>query len=140
MSVYVPVKLRRQIREKFCDRCAYCQSSEALMAVTFEFEHITPLSAGGRSLFENLCLACPTCNRHKASRNSGTDSVTGEQIMLFNPQNDIWFDHFRWNETATEIIPLTLTGEITIDYLQMNRRQIIVAREIWVAVGKHPPA
>ncbi len=37
MSVYVPVKL------------------------SFEFEHITPLSAGGKNAFENLCLACPTC-------------------------------------------------------------------------------
>jgi 5-methylcytosine-specific restriction endonuclease McrA len=84
MSVYVPVKLRRQIREKFHDRCAYCQSSEALMAVKFEFEHITPLSAGGKSQFENLCLACPTCNRHKSSRESGTDKVTGEQTALFH--------------------------------------------------------
>ena len=40
MSGYVPVKLQRQIRKQFCDRCAYCQTSEALMAITFEFEHI----------------------------------------------------------------------------------------------------
>jgi hypothetical protein len=139
MSVYVPVKLRRQLREKFHDRCAYCQSSEALMAVTFEFEHITPLSAGGKNAFENLCLACPTCNRRKASRRSGIDPVTGERVDLFHPQNDVWCDHFSWNETATEIIPLTPTGKITIDFLQMNRRQIIIAREMWVDVGRHPP-
>ncbi len=30
MSVYVPVKLRRQLREKFHDSCAYCRSSESL--------------------------------------------------------------------------------------------------------------
>ena len=44
MSVYIPVKLERQVREKFGERCAYCQSSEALMAVTFEFELMFSLS------------------------------------------------------------------------------------------------
>jgi hypothetical protein len=59
MSVYVPIKLQRQIYARFGDRCAYCQTSEALMPVTFEFEHITPLSEGGKTVFENLCWACP---------------------------------------------------------------------------------
>jgi hypothetical protein len=109
------------------------------MAVTFEFEHITPLSAGDKNALENLCLACPTGNRRKASRRSGIDAATGERVSLFHPQNDVWRDHFSWNETATEIVPLTPTGKITIDFLQMNRCQIIIAREMWVDVGKHPP-
>lgn len=130
MSVYIPVKLKRQVRKKFGDRCAYCQSSEALMAVTFEFEHVTPLSSGGKTAFENLCLARPTCNRRKASRQSGIDEATKERVDLFHPQNDVWRDHFRWNETATEMVALTPTGKITIDLLQMNRHQIIFAREL----------
>jgi hypothetical protein len=90
-------------------------------------------------VFENLCLACPTCNRRKASRQFGIDAATGDRVKLFHPQNDAWANHFRWTETGTKIEPLTATGKITIDLLQMNRRQIIFAREMWGDVGRHPP-
>src|SRR4029434_6530046 len=63
MSLYVPAALRRHIRARFLDRCAYCLTAEALIAATFEIEHIIPRSAGGETIFDNLCLACPTCNR-----------------------------------------------------------------------------
>jgi hypothetical protein len=139
VSVYIAARLQRQIRAHFYNRCAYCQSSESLMAVTYEFEHVVPLSAGGTTQFCNLCLACPPCNRRKASRQDGIDVETGERVKLFHPQTDLWIEHFRWTETATEIVPRTPTGRITIDFLQMNRHQIIVAREIWVEVGRHPP-
>ncbi|MBD2694826.1 HNH endonuclease [Anabaena catenula] len=32
--------------------------------MTFEVEHIRPLSLGGEAIFENLCFACPSCNRY----------------------------------------------------------------------------
>ena len=84
MSVYIPAELRRRVRAHFLQRCAYCQSSEAITVVTFEVEHIQPLSLGGQTDFENLCLACPTCNRHKANRNIGlTDE--GTETRLFHP-------------------------------------------------------
>ena len=50
MSSYIGVSLQRQIRQQYCDRCAYCQSSESLMAATFEVEHIIPQSAGGATV------------------------------------------------------------------------------------------
>jgi hypothetical protein len=139
MSVYVPIKLQRQIYARFGDRCAYCQTSEALMPVTFEFEHITPLSEGGKTVFENLCWACPTCNRSKASRQTGIDALTGELVKLFHPQRDNWTDHFKWSETGTAIEPQTPTGRVTIALLKMNRPQLINARQMWVDVGRHPP-
>ena len=37
----------------------------ALTVMTFEFEHIRPLSAGGETVFENLCFACTFCNRYE---------------------------------------------------------------------------
>ena len=54
MSAYIPVQLQRQIRAQFRDCCAYCQTAEVLTAVTFEFEHIVPLAAGGQTKFESL--------------------------------------------------------------------------------------
>lgn len=59
MSDYIPVDLKRQIRQQFNETCAYCQTAEYLTVTTFEIEHIVPLSAGGKTLLENLCLACP---------------------------------------------------------------------------------
>lgn len=48
---------------------AYCRTPEALTVTTFEFEHIIPLSAGGQTVFDNLCLACP-CNKYLQSAES----------------------------------------------------------------------
>jgi 5-methylcytosine-specific restriction endonuclease McrA len=63
MSRYISVALAQQVREHYAERCAYCQSAEALTVTRFEIEHITPLAVGGATTFENLCLACPSCNR-----------------------------------------------------------------------------
>lgn len=68
MSLYIPIELRRRIMEVDRSCCAYCHSAESLMGVTFEIEHILPISAGGVTEFDNLCLSCPTCNRHKSNR------------------------------------------------------------------------
>lgn len=50
MSAYIPVELQRQIRARFANCCAYCRTVEALTVTTFEFEHITPRSAGGETI------------------------------------------------------------------------------------------
>lgn len=68
MTVYISVELQRRVRERFANICAYCRTAEDLTATTFEFEHIVPLSAGGATAFENLCLSCPMCNRYKSDR------------------------------------------------------------------------
>ncbi|HAG84344.1 MAG TPA: hypothetical protein DCL61_25110 [Cyanobacteria bacterium UBA12227] len=63
MSVYLSVELQRRIRARFNNCCAYCRTAEVLTVTTFEFEHIIPRSLGGETIWENLCLACPSCNR-----------------------------------------------------------------------------
>lgn len=140
MSVYIPVELQRQIRRRFADCCAYCQTAEALTATTFEFEHIIPRSAGGETVFDNLCLACPTCNRYKATRQTVPDPLTGESVALFHPHLQVWEEHFAWNEEATELIGLTAVGRATISALKMNRSQLIRVRQMWVKMGEHPPS
>ncbi len=75
MSAYLPADLRRQVRAHFANCCAYCRTAEELTVAIFEFEHITPRSAGGETIFENICFACPTCNRYKASTHSQPRTV-----------------------------------------------------------------
>lgn len=108
--------------------------------VTFEFEHIVPLSLGGRTEFENLCLACPTCNRHKADRVAVRLGLEGLEIPFFHPHRDRWEEHFSWNDDATILIGLTVTGKVTIETFRMNRQQMLRVRRIWTSMNEHPPS
>ena len=139
MSVHVSVDLRRQVRERFANRCAYCHTAEDLTVAIFELEHIVPRSAGGETVFQNLCLACPTCNRYKSDLTLARDPTTETEIRLFHPQQDQWLDHFSWNDDATLILGLTPVGRATIEALKMNRPQMIRVRRMWVAMNEHPP-
>jgi len=139
VSVYIPVDLRRQIRDYFGNCCAYCKTAESLTVAIFEVEHIVPQSAGGATVFDNLCLACPTCNRYKASRRLVEDPVTEQMVPLFHPQQQAWEDHFSWADNATEIVGRTPTGRATIAALRMNRPQLIRVRRMWVTMDEHPP-
>ena len=107
MSVYVPVELQRAVRTRCGNRCAYCQTAEDLTTVVFELEHIVPRALGGETILDNLCLACPSCNRFKADRTSAPDLATGEQVPLFHPQRHQWSDDFAWTDDGTRIAALT---------------------------------
>ncbi len=139
MSAYISIDLQRQIRAKFADCCAYCRTAESLTVTTFEFEHIIPRSVGGETSFKNLCLSCPSCNRYKASRQTGLDEMTQQEVSLFNPQHQLWAEHFTWSEDATEIVGLTAIGRVTILVLKMNRQQLTRVRQMWVKMVEHPP-
>ena len=139
MSAYVPAAMRHRVTEHFANCCAYCHTAESLTVAIFEFEHILPRSAGGETVFENICYCCPTCNRYKADRTTAIDPDTQEEVALFHPQRDVWQSHFLWNDDATELIALSAIGRATIIALKMNRRQIVRVRKMWVAMGEHPP-
>jgi hypothetical protein len=139
VSVYIPVELRRLIRLQFKNRCAYCQTAEDLTPVTFEIEHIDPISLGGESVLENLCLACPSCNRFKSNHTFVTASEPQQTIRLFHPQRDDWSEHFLWDQDATRLIGLTEIGKSTIEQLRINRPQYVHVRRMWVAMNEHPP-
>ncbi len=138
MTRYVPAELRAEIRRYFRWRCAYCQTAESLTVTIFEIEHIVPRSKGGLTEFENLCLACPTCNRYKSNRMNGRTD-TGIESSLFHPHRDSWSKHFDWFIDGTVIVGLTDIARATINTLRMNRPQIIPVRELWVDAGRHPP-
>lgn len=139
MSAYVPAELRRQVRGWFLDRCAYCRTPEALIVSTFEVEHIIPRSAHGETVFANLCLACPTCNRCKANRTAAVDPETQEEVTLYHPHRDDWSAHFDWSDDGTQIVARTPTGRATIAALRMNRPQLIRMRRMWVVMNQFPP-
>ncbi len=138
-SPRIPDELRRSVLDTAAGRCAYCRSAEALMGVTFEIEHIIPRSAGGETKADNLCLSCPTCNRHKAARLTVRDPESGEEVSLFHPHHQVWSDHFTWSADGARVIGLTTVGRATTAALRMNRPQIVLLRRYWAALGLHPP-
>jgi 5-methylcytosine-specific restriction endonuclease McrA len=139
MSSALPAQLREQVLARAAGRCAYCQSAEEWMGIAFEIDHIIPQSVGGKTSLDNLCLSCPTCNRHKAARLTAQDPISQDQVPLFHPLKQAWNHHFAWSDDGTRVIGLTPTGRATIQALRMNRPAIVQLRRYWVALNTHPP-
>ena len=110
---------------------------ESLQGATFHVEHVIPKSKGGESTLENLALACPGCNLHKADRTTAGDPLTGEQAPLFHPVRQRWSEHFRF--MGYEMQGYTAVGRATVAMLDLNhsRRQRI--RQVEEAFGLYPP-
>jgi 5-methylcytosine-specific restriction endonuclease McrA len=102
-------------------------------------DHIIPLSKGGVTEFDNLCLACHRCNLFKHALTELEDPLTGEIVPLFNPRRQNWSDHFAWADDGIHLLGLTATGRVTVIALNMNNDVILDARRNWVRVGWHPP-
>lgn len=138
MSAYISDDLRRRVYEIDKGRCAYCHTPEHLVITTFEIDHIVPVSAGGATILENLCLSCPVCNRRKSVRQSVPDPETGSSVPLFHPRQQEWGIRFVWNSDSTRIIGLTSTGRATAEALRMNRQQMMRLRRLWLRMEQHP--
>ncbi|MBW4420731.1 MAG: HNH endonuclease [Myxacorys californica WJT36-NPBG1] len=139
MSAYISESLKTQIRE--CDhyRCCYCLTSEANSGLPTSFDHIHPQSKGGNTSFENVCLACRSCNEYKSDLTEAPDPLTGKIVPLFNPRVQQWSEHFAWNLDATRVEGQTPVGRATVAALRMNNPIIVAARSRWVISDWHPP-
>jgi hypothetical protein len=137
-SPRIPASLRRSVLAAALGRCAFCRSEEKLMGVTFEVDHIVPRILGGKNSFDNLCLSCPSCNRHKSARTHAVDPTTGAETLLFHPTRDHWSEHFAWSQDGARVLGLTPIGRATIEALKINRSQMLELRRYWLANGNHP--
>ena len=105
----------------------------------FELEHVFPLSLGGKTIFENLCLACSFCNQLKGDRVEFVDPESSVRVAVFHPQRQVWSDHFEWAQDSSIVVGKTAIGRAAVSTLQMNREVLVSMREMWVIFGKHPP-
>jgi len=140
VSAYIPDSLRARIEEADRRRCCYCLTSEANSGIPLTHDHIQPVSKGGPTTFENICLACRTCNEFKADMTEAVDPLTGDTVLLFNPRTQRWSDHFEWTPHGAQVVGLTAAGRATAVALRMNRPPIVAARSRWASAGWHPPA
>lgn len=139
MSTYISESLRKQIIDNDKSRCCYCLTSEANSGISMTYDHIQPVSQNGDTTFENLCLACRSCNEFKSNLTESIDPLSGDKISLFNPRKHNWSEHFVWSADSIKVEGITAIGRATIIQLRMNNPVIIVARKRWVMSGWHPP-
>ncbi|MBI3760637.1 MAG: HNH endonuclease [Chloroflexi bacterium] len=138
MSIYIPEELRNRIANADRHRCGYCLTSEANSGIPLTFDHIRPISKGGDTSFENVCLACRSCNEFKSDSTEAEDPLTGEFVPLFHPRTEQWSDHLEWSLDSTRVEGLTAVGRATVVALRMNRDAIVAARNRWARGGWHP--
>jgi len=136
---YIRKSLRENIHNRANHICEYCHVLKSYGVKTFEIEHIIPIKLKGKSILENLALACGGCNSFKSSRVTGIDPIERDVFPLYNPRIQDWMEHFQWNDDFTLIIGITPVGRATVSTLKMNRKELINLRLLLQIVKKHPP-
>ncbi|MDI6791545.1 MAG: HNH endonuclease [bacterium] len=128
MSPSVPREIRYLVRERAQNRCEYCRMAQAIQGATFHVEHIVPQRKGGKTVPENLALACPSCNFHKSDHTKSEDPETGQVVPLFRPRRDEWEEHFRFE--GLKIVGVTSEGRATVRLLNFNSERRLLIRSI----------
>lgn len=118
--------------------CEYCQSPQDFVPDTYELEHIVPISLNGTNDLDNIAYACSGCNGRKGINLTAIDPQTGQEVSLFHPRNDVWEEHFEWNQDFSQIIGISPTGRATVDLLLLNRISCVNLRLALIAFGVHP--
>lgn len=108
--------------------------------MSLEIDHVIPVSSGGETRIDNLCLAYSSCNGFKSAFVTGPDPETGKETRLFHPRTDNWRDHIAWSVDGTRMLGLTAVGRATIARLRLNRPDVLDTRKIWAEAGWHPPS
>lgn len=139
MADKLSANLQKLIRHRANFLCEYCHANETWQHTQFTIDHLVPTVAGGKSILENLALACFHCNRRKSDHQSAIDPSTGEAVLLFNPRQHQWKEHFVWSASGLLVIPLTAIGRATCDLLDFNRERAMRIRQADLEVKRHPP-
>src|SRR5215203_3272215 len=136
MRSNIPVFLRKLVIRRAQNHCEYCRLSQKGQEATFHIDHILPVASGGKTVAENLALACVSCSLRKGAKEKAVDSETKQEVPIFHPRFDDWNEHFEWNKVLLK--GLTAKGRATIELLKLNRRVILTIREEEILLGRHP--
>jgi len=138
LSTKIPAKIAAQVVRRATGRCEYCHAPQIIIGQAFHIDHIVPRFKDGKSILENLCLACSHCNIAKSELTTGVDSRTGKTTAIFNPRRDMWEEHFYWSNDWRRLIGRTAVGRATVIALDMNAKRLQQARMYWRVVGLIP--
>jgi hypothetical protein len=129
----MPESLEQIIRRLAAGRCEYCLIPEAAFRFKHVLDHITARQHGGPTQLANLALCCHRCNQFKGPNLTGIDPQSGEITRLFHPRQEVWTDHFRYEEAI--LVGLTPIGRTTIAVLAINEPLRIAARQTLIEAG-----
>jgi HNH endonuclease len=138
---------RNKISESIQDRvrsranylCEFCHADERWQYVRFTIDHVLPVSLGGSDDLDNLTLACFHCNRRKTNHLIGIDPESQAEVLLFNPRQNTWKEHFIWSIDGLCIKGISAIGRATEATLSLNRDRVISIRTADRAIARHPP-
>lgn len=133
----IPADIETQVRERAAQRCEYCGMHQSLQGGTFHCEHVLPRVAGGLPTLDNMALACPSCNLHKAGRTMALDSETQAVVPLFHPRRNQWSEHFEWDEF--NVVAKTAIGRAAVMFLRLNDERRIRIRQAERLFDLFPP-
>lgn len=134
---YVSAELRRFVIERAGNCCEYCRLSQEDHLFAFHIEHIIAEKHRGSSTEDNLCLSCPACNGFKGSDVGSMDwEGSGKFVMLYNPRQQVWDDHFRLNKAHIE--SLTPEGRVTAFLLRLNSPRRLKERSLLISLNRYP--
>jgi hypothetical protein len=128
---------RAFVTQRAGNRCEYCGLSQLGQEATFHIDHVIPVAASGPTEVDNFALACVSCSLSKSAKLLALDPETQTRVGMFNPRQQTWSDHFRWDDV--KVIGLTAIGRATIVALRMNRPVILAIRAEEKLLGRHPP-
>lgn len=135
----IPDRIQQQVRDRANYLCEFCHANEQWQYVKFNVDHVMPISLGGSDNLDNLTLACFPCNRRKTNRLTAIDPDSQTEVVLFNPRQDSWQEHFIWTVDGLLIIGISAIGRATVTTLILNRERVIPIRAADREIGRHPP-
>jgi HNH endonuclease len=136
MTEDIPASLRQLVIQRASERCEYCLIHQTFSIYRHEVDHAIALKHSGRTIAENLVLACLPCDRHKGSDLTSLDPLTGEITPLFNPRTQTWSEHFQLD--TGHIQGLTAIGRTTVFLLKINEVSRCQLRQALAAQGLYP--
>ena len=131
----IATDIRRQVILLAAGRCKYYRMDQSLQGATFHVEHIIAKQHVDDDVDDPnaLALACNRCNAYKGTNLSSIDPETKDTVLLYNPRQDRWQDHFMLRDG--EIVGLTAAGRATVRLLHMNAPQRLELRLQWLEDG-----
>lgn len=140
MSIsYISPSLRRAVIERAGNCCEYCRISQFDQFFSFEIDHILSEKHGGQTQLENLCLSCPDCNAFKGSDIASIDWENGEAItLLFHPRQQVWDEHFQFDNATGEIQGHSSNGRVTVNLLKLNTPERATDRKLLFDLSRYP--
>ena len=113
---------RQLVRQRFNFCCGYCGVREVDVGAELTVDHFQPRARGGSNEVSNLVYCCHACNEFKSNY-----WQTEPDLRILHPLHDDLAVHFV-EQAEGLLVALTDTGQVTIEVLHLNRKELISHR------------